>query len=60
MGGLIDAGIWGVAWAMFAAAAGLSLTVAAIAFHRRPSDSDDGELSAGYNALAPTLDRQFL
>jgi hypothetical protein len=59
MGGLIDAGIWGVAWAMFAVAAGFSLTVAAIAFHRRPSDSDsdDGELSAAYNALAPTLDR---
>ena len=57
MGGLIDAGIWGVAWAMFAATAGLGLAVAAIAFSRREGDSDEGEFTAGYNALAPMLDR---
>ena len=57
MGGLFDAGIWGVAWAMFAAAAGLGLTVAAIAFLRRARGADEGELDAAYNALAPTLER---
>jgi hypothetical protein len=54
--GLTDAEIWGVAWAMFAVAAGLGLTVAAIAFSRRVDDTF-GEFEAAYNALAPQLDR---
>jgi hypothetical protein len=57
MGGLTDAGFWGVAWAMFAAAAGFGLTVAAIAFSGRPDDQDLGEFDVGYNALAPLLDQ---
>jgi hypothetical protein len=57
MGGLTDAAQWGVAWAMFAAAAGLVLAVAAIAFLRRPVEDDLGEFDVGYNALAPMFDR---
>ena len=57
MGGLTDAGIWSVAWAMFAAAAGLVLTVAAIAFSRRPVEDVLGEFEVGYNALAHMFDR---
>jgi hypothetical protein len=55
LGGLIDAGfIWGVAWAMFAAATGIVLMAAAIAFLRKIQDSDY-DFAAGYNALAPIL-----
>ncbi len=54
---MTDAAQWSVAWAMFAAAAGLVLTVAAIAFSRRPVEDDRGEFDVGYNALAPMFDR---
>jgi len=55
LGGLIDAGfIWGVAWAMFAAAAGTGLAAAAIALFRKAEDGDY-DFAAGYNALAPVL-----
>jgi hypothetical protein len=57
MGGLTDAEFWGVAWAIFAAAAGVGLAVAARASCGRSDDADEGELAAGYNALAPMLDR---
>ena len=52
---MIDAGfIWGVAWAMFAAAAGTGLAAAAIALFRKVEDIDY-DFAAGYNALAPVL-----
>ncbi len=52
---LIDAGFfWGVAWAMFAAAAGTGLTAAAIALFRKAEDNDY-DFAAGYTALAPVL-----
>lgn len=51
---MTDASMWGVAWAMFAAAAGLGLAVAAITLVRRARESDY-DLAAGYNALAPVL-----
>ncbi|MGQ0531150.1 MAG: hypothetical protein ACT4OF_00480 [Caulobacteraceae bacterium] len=52
---LIDAGfLWGVAWAMFAAAAGTGLAAAAIALFRKIEDYDY-DFTAGYNALAPVL-----
>ena len=57
MGGLADAGVWGVAaWAMFAVTAGLSLTVAAIARWRRGGAREPMEFDAAYNMLAPMLD----
>lgn len=56
MGGLNDAVIFSVMWAMFAVASGLGLTVAAIAFVRRVRESDY-DFAAGYNALAPVLER---
>ncbi len=57
MGGLADAGVWGVAaWAMFAVAAGLSLAVAAIAHWRRVAVYEPMEFDAAYNMLAPILD----
>lgn len=56
LGGLTDADFWGVAWAMFAAAAGLGLTVAAIALSRRVEETQ-GEYDAAYNALASQLNR---
>lgn len=46
--------IWGVAWAMFAAAAGSGLAAAAIALLRKAEESDY-DFAAGYNALAPVL-----
>jgi len=52
-----DASFWGVAWAMFAAAAGMGLAAAAIALVRRAVSVDVLEFDGGYNALAPTLDR---
>lgn len=51
---MTDASMWGVAWAMFAAAAGLGLAVAAITLVRRARESDY-DFAAGYNALAPVL-----
>ena len=52
---LIDAGFfWGVAWAMFAAAAGTGLAAAAIALFRK-AEGADYDFAAGYNALAPVL-----
>jgi len=57
MGGLADAGVWGVAaWAVFAVAAGLSLAVAAIALLRRTGVDEPIEFDVGYNMLAPMLD----
>ena len=56
-GGLTDASFWTVVWAMFAAAAGAGLTVAARAFWRRTVDGYYAELDACYNALAPQLNR---
>lgn len=52
MGGLVDAVFWGVLWAMFAAAAGMGLAVAAKTLVRRAVDGDY-DFAAGYNALAP-------
>ncbi|MEZ5994743.1 MAG: hypothetical protein R3C25_03240 [Hyphomonadaceae bacterium] len=50
-----DAGfIWGVAWAVFAAAAGTGLTAAAIALFRK-AEAADYDFAAGYNALEPVL-----
>jgi hypothetical protein len=57
MGGLDDAEFMSVAWAMFAAIASLSLAIVAIAFARRPANEEHGEYCAGYNALAPLLNR---
>ncbi len=52
---LIDADfLWGVAWAMFAAAAGTGLAAAAIALFHKAEDADY-DFAAGYNALAPVL-----
>lgn len=56
MGGLIVAGIWGLLWAMFAAAAGLGLAVAAKTLLKRATD-DDLDWIGGYNAMAPVVDR---
>lgn len=56
MGGLIVAGIWGLLWAMFAAAAGLGLAAAATTLFKRATE-DLSELAGGYNALAPVVDR---
>ena len=53
---LADADIWGVAaWAMFAVAAGSGLTVAAIAFFKRPAATEPMEYDVGYNMMAPIL-----
>jgi hypothetical protein len=50
-----DAGIiLSVAWAMFAAAAGIGLAAAAKALIRR-AEAGDYDFAAGYNALAPVL-----
>lgn len=57
MGVLTDAAVWGVVWAMFAAAAGLSLAVAAKALWRNLRDIEALELNGGYNALGAALDR---
>jgi hypothetical protein len=57
LGGMNDAEFWGVAWAMFAAAAGTGLVAAAIALVRSAVRIDMLEFDGGYNALAPTVDR---
>jgi hypothetical protein len=56
VGWLNDAGFWGVAWAMIAAAAGMGLAAAAIAIFRSDETSEADELDVGYNALAPFID----
>ncbi len=53
MGGLADAGFWGLAWALFAAAAGVGLAAAAATLLRQR----EPDFAAGYNALAPIVDR---
>jgi len=53
---LNDASIFGVMWALFAVIAGSGLSVAAIAFVRRVRESDY-DFAAGYNALAPIVER---
>lgn len=58
MGGLADVGIWGLGWAMFAAAAGFGLAAAAMTLLKRRSDADEGELGVGYNALATVVDQR--
>jgi hypothetical protein len=52
---MTDASLWGVAWAMFAATAGMGLTVAAIALVRSAVRADY-DFAAGYNALAPHVE----
>lgn len=48
--------IWGVAWAMFAVAAGFGLAAAAIAFFRRLVEDRYYDFAAGYNAMEPVVD----
>lgn len=57
MGGLADAGFWGAAWALFAVAAGMGLTVAAKALFQRMRVDQLAECDVGYNMLAPVLER---
>ncbi len=57
MGGFADVGLWGVAGAMFAVAAAMWSVAAAIAFLRHLRGGELGEMDAGYNALAPVVDR---
>lgn len=52
----MDAEIWGVAWAVVAAAAGLGLAGAAITLWRRADDICGLEFDGGYNALATQVD----
>ena len=58
MGGFADASLWGVAGAMFAVAAAMWAVAAAIAFFRHLRGAELGEMDAGYNALAPLIDRK--
>ena len=51
-------GVWGLAWVLFAAAAGSGLAAAVSAFAKRSGDADQGEYGAGYNALAPIIDQR--
>jgi|CXWL01.1.fsa_nt_gi hypothetical protein len=57
MGGLNDAGVWGLVWALFAAVAGFGLAAAARLLLDRPRDDDEELYGRGYNALAPLVDR---
>ena len=52
----MDAGIWGVVWAMIAAIAGVGLAVAATTLVRRAGAIDRLEFDGDYNALATTVD----
>ena len=52
----MDAGFWGVVWAVIAAIAGVGLAVAATALVRGAGAIDAIEFDGGYNALAPKLD----
>lgn len=54
---LEDVGVWGLAWAMFAAAAGFGLAVAATTLVRRARFIDEVEFDGGYNALAGIVDQ---
>ncbi|MEJ0060639.1 MAG: hypothetical protein WDM79_14140 [Terricaulis sp.] len=58
MGGLTDAGAWGLAWATLAAVAGLGLAAVAAVFLRRSLEAGDPDLSLGYDALAPMMRRE--
>jgi hypothetical protein len=51
-----SASLWGFAWAMLAAAAGLLLAVVAATLVRRAGFIDSLEFDGGYNALAPLVD----
>lgn len=51
-----DAIGWGVAWAIFAVIAGMSLLIAAMTLVRRALENDY-DFAAGYNALGPVTDR---
>lgn len=54
---IMDGGVLNVVWVVFAAIAGVGLTVAAIVL-RRHADAISGlEFDGGYNALAPYVDR---
>lgn len=55
----VGASPWGIAWVMFAAAAGSGLVAAAASLFKRPGDGDEGEgeFAGGYNALAAIIDR---
>ena len=53
MVGLEDVGSWSLAWALFAVVAGTGLATAAATLFRR----EEPDYGAGYNALAPTVDR---
>ena len=62
MGGFEDTGagssIWLLPWAMFAVVVGVGLAAAAATFWRRLGAMDrDLDFTAGYNALAPLVDR---
>jgi hypothetical protein len=58
MGGLTDAGAWGLAWATLAAVAGLGLAaVAATALWRR-FEAGDPDFLVGYDALEPMMRRE--
>ena len=52
---MTDASIISVVWAMFAAAGGFCLAVAAIALWRRALNGYYMELDASYNALATQI-----
>ncbi|HVZ99391.1 MAG TPA: hypothetical protein VG841_03645 [Caulobacterales bacterium] len=52
MGGLADAGAWGLAWAMLAAIASFALAVVATFFARARREREP-DWWAGHNALAP-------
>jgi hypothetical protein len=56
---LEDAGVWGLAWVMFAVAAGSGLAAAATTLVRRAAaDAGEFEFDGGYNALATVVDRR--
>jgi hypothetical protein len=57
VGDLMDADVWGVAWAVFAVIAGAGLAVAANALGGHVKFMDSLEFDGGYNALAPITDR---
>ena len=51
-------GVWGLAWVMFAAAAGSGLAAAAATFIRRARMIDAIEFDGGYNALVGVVDQR--
>ena len=52
MGGLADAGLWGAAYAVFAAIAGSGLAIAATAVFRRFKAHEPIEFEVGYDMMA--------